>query len=204
MYSIIEGRKEIAAALEMLERTLGRLCTPHERRWSFPGGGGSDVLPTYECDGQLTIGFSRRRRWNSKVPVLITVGPFVDGGSPTVECNIPCQGRNRRVNGCFALDETGRIWLCHRGGPLTVSPGRIPKRLVHRHFWKWLVKAWDVDRNSDVIPVAPLSDAELTFSLGQFAKSIRELKEQWVTASGKESELNELGGWWSELPSFPD
>jgi len=211
---IVVKTSEIVRALSLLKSSLKEAFgTSRPYVWSFPGGGGQAEIPTWEDSGdheRLAVGFSSEEDWGTRVPVLIALEKAGNGISPVVEINIPLKdrrkaiNRNRKVNGCFARDEAGRLWLCHRGVSLTTTPTRIPKETIHTYFQKWLVPADDGSQMSNIIPVAPLDSAEeLSFGLVRFASAIRELKSTWAIAAGDEQKVFHLCGWRSEI-TFPE
>lgn len=211
---IVARTSEIEAGLEQLNLVLKKTFgTPNPCLWSFPGGGGHDELPTWYSRGKyghLAIGFSPNRNWKSRVPVLIALEQATHGISPVVEINIPLKdrrrafNRNRKINGCLTtINDGGEPWLSHRGTSFTTTPSRIPKRTIHSYFRKWLVPASDGNQVNDIIPIAPLAPLELPFGLVRFAEAVRDLKDSWATAEGKEEKMPHLSQWREDI-SFKD
>lgn len=172
-------------------------------------------LPTYHGPNDLTVAFSQEYLVKAGRPFVATIESFSSGISPTVEANIPLKDRresitrNRKVNGCFARDATGRVWLCHRGARMTVHPGGIPKEIIHHHFQKWLVTAHDGKKNNtiienDIIPIACLEPGELCYSMHRFVESVGELKKWWARGNGDEKQvpINENDDWLDTI-NFP-
>jgi hypothetical protein len=162
------------------------------------------------------VAFSQEYLVNAGRPFVATIEPFFSGISPMVEANIPLKDgrksitRDRKVNGCFARDATGRVWLCHRGAKMTVHPGGVPKKVIHHHFQKWLVTAHDGRKKNtiienDIIPIAHLEPGELCYSLYRFAESVRELKDWWTRGNRDEKQVPISGNDnWLGTINFPE
>ncbi|MFL5351491.1 hypothetical protein [Archangium sp.] len=184
--SSFEKKSNARNALEELNvRLRDALGNPEEFSWTFPDGN-KDALPTWHrrMKGEyLTIGFKPDFRWSSqsnaskrRCPVLISLEKAHDGMSLLVEVNIPRKA-DRRVNGCFSLDEDHQLWLCHRGTKLTVNQtDKITKEKIHRHFRKKIVPAADGDACVRIIPLFPLNSKRIRFELLEFAQEVAKLK----------------------------
>lgn len=199
-----EVRKALRAFRAELSSQFGR---PRIQRWSFPGGGGRDDVPTWYREakrGPLAVAMGREGDWDTRTPVFLARSPIQPLMTPTVELNVPSGTRvlNRLVNGCFCLTDRGEFVLAHRGGSLTVTPWVISKKEIHRHFAKLLQPATDGDQETDIIPVGPVGP-RLAHHMAVFADAVAVLKKTWAAHGGNAAKARRQAGWREDL-NFPD
>lgn len=194
--------RALAALRAELDRSMGR---PKKNLWSFPAGG-KGPLPTWFSQtrsGPLAVALGGQNYWGSRTPFLLACAEAPHGITPTVEVNIP-QGSgapDRSVNGCVCVDERGRFILVHRGSSFTVTPWKVPKKAVHRHFSKWLQVVEDGDRQASVIPIGPIGRG-LVEQMALFAQMVLQLKRAWATNQGQAPAVSRVSGWRDDL-NFP-
>jgi hypothetical protein len=137
-------------------------------------------------NGYFTIGLKPEFKWRSQTnrnkyrcPILIACEKATSGMSPIVEVNIP-EVADGRVNGCFALDEDRKLWLCHRGNKLTVNQNdKITKKSIHRHFKEWLEPSIDGKAFTRIIPVFALDSKAIGLEIADFAQEVKALKARY-------------------------
>lgn len=116
MYTLLESKKEIAAAQKTLEKTIqASFRSQIKRNITTPGGTRSGVT-LYSRDGFWF--YSTNTETRSIKSRLNWFGVHTD--SPTVQIavqvNVPLEGREDIVAGFFARHiESGRIYLFHSG-----------------------------------------------------------------------------------------
>ncbi|WNZ60945.1 hypothetical protein QEG98_34295 [Myxococcus sp. MxC21-1] len=114
MLYLLESEGEIAEAQRRFEALVQAAATSVKRiRIGFPSGS-MDAETYWMGDRDLWCAFEHagNRYWNA----LGLGNPFeVKTPPPDVEINPPLSGINRRIAGGFAADESGRIYLIHRG-----------------------------------------------------------------------------------------
>lgn len=205
---IVTNAREIREGLNALRRELTRqVGAPRKQRWGFPGVGGRGEFPTWypeNAGGPLTVAIGREGTWRTRTPVFLARSPRAAVMTPTVEVNVPVGGgaTDRMVNGCFCVVPRGPFTLAHRGGSLTVTPWKVPKRAVHQYFTKWLQLVNDGERETYVIPVGPVGPG-LVAHLGAFADAVAALKSAWAANRGNATRVSRDLGWREEL-NFPN
>lgn len=222
---ILTGTKRINAALAELKHAFRRTGTKFTHvQWSFPDGS-SHKVPTWKGSADnkdFAVCFSTSKHMKSGHPLQVAIGTDADVFTPTVEINIPF-APTRRVNGCFACDTRGKLWLCHRGIGLTSNRprksiastkkqsrnkksqkrgGRIPKEVIHRHFRNWLQPSEDRGTTTKIIPITSLSSPDLLADLARFAAEVATLKEVWSATGGSAKKVLQRTKWWDKI-RFP-
>lgn len=197
---------EVLKGLRKLRRCLmNELGRPVKQMWSFPGGD-SGELPTWhrEDNGNpLAVAMGNPGEWKTRTPILIAREPLKLRMTPIVEVNVPMTNRqpNRAINGCLCVCSPNRFVLCHRGNGFTVTPGKVPKKIVHQYFAKWLEVSEDGGKETPLIPVGPV-DTGIVDQLSAFADAVRVLKETWSNRSGDHYLFTQSQGWREDL-RFP-
>jgi hypothetical protein len=98
--------------------------------------------------------------------------------SINLEINSPIQGINRHDAGVFLEDESGDIYLGHRGNRIC----RVKKKVFRHHlkngrYWRWAFVT-DGHRKNEVIVLRPrLHDPLLLTAIGALVKRARRIKE---------------------------
>lgn len=204
---IVTDSRETREGLRALRRELTRqLGKPRSRLWGFPGEGGRDEVPTWHHDeaaGPLAVAIGGEGSWETRTPVLLARSPLAPVMTPTVEINVPVGdgATNRMVNGCLCVERRSQFVLAHRGGSFTVTPWKVPREAVLRHFAKWLQVVTDADRQTPVIPVGPVGP-QLVAHMASFADAVAALKNTWATNRGNAAKVSRHLGWHEEL-NFP-
>jgi hypothetical protein len=150
----------------------------------------------------LALAIGEEGTWTTRTPVLVARADRTAGITPTVELNVPVVdgGVDRAVAGCFCRSSRAEYVLAHRGNSLTVTPWKIPKRIVHRYLVKWLATATDGDRQTPPIPAAP-TGPDFIAQVARFADAVQDLKERWADAGGAEDRVK-LRAAWRESRTF--
>jgi hypothetical protein len=183
--------------LKTVDKALEKTCGPaQEKKWSFPDGSPGCFPTRFPANGRLAVGFSIERKMKSGRPIVLALDQSTPPFTSTVELNIPPQA-NRRVQGCFARDAKGKLWLCHRGSRLTVQASqrkRLTKQVIHRYFDHWLISAWEQigtkrGKTLKVICVAPMPTPHLHRCLLHFAKHVKKLKGAWAANDGNDNKM---------------
>jgi hypothetical protein len=91
-----------------------------------------------------------------------------------VQMNFPAATYNRRMAGAFVVDQTGDVFVAHRG-KLTKGNAGLPKAKVFREFSRKMAVAEDSGKTSRVILISALDDPHLADRLWDFAVEAREV-----------------------------
>lgn len=93
----------------------------------------------------------------------------------TCEINIPLRGLNRHVAGIYLRDNTGNLYIGHRG---KIGGGRrgIGKALFRENYAGEWVEIEDHDRLTDVALVATLDSDTLGQQVAEFVREVARIK----------------------------
>ena len=208
MLEVMTEKAGIENALRKFRKRVAFISgKPVNVKWSFPSGN-SVVSQTYSFQsgrGEIRMGFPGI--WDGRAVHLFALDPKGNSLVPDVEVNIPLK-LDRRVSGVCARNGD-EIWLCTRGR-FTSHRNPIPVMKTFSHFQPWLVDMIDVDRKTQVIPVAALEDRNLANDIGEFVNAVlalhsslgsdagqgNEAETSWKEGTefeGKKSKINEAG-----------
>lgn len=182
MLKILTEKAEINAAQQALKEQLEAAAARHERLpVGFPGGSlDADVSFYPELD--FWYGYEgidhERRHWNA-------FGYLLPNGrldAPVIEVNPPYEGTSRQVQGAFAQDDEGTVYLVHRG-----RPGGGRTGIGKAAFMAWYAGARESAEDergvTDVLVVAAIGSEELVRAIEGFAAAVWEFKEAVTTAT---------------------
>ena len=173
---VLAATNETADAVHAFRERLKRVAVEHsDLEWGFPNGERANY-PTYtltSCYGKVQVGLPDA--WATRIPHLFRFVKEQGPPSPDVEINIPPK-LDRKVAGTYVQSER-ELWLCSRG-VFTAFRGRIPKKLAHAHFKKWLQEVDDGGKATRVIPVVSMDSPTFGDDIATFVRSVVELKEK--------------------------
>jgi hypothetical protein len=175
----------VRKGLDQLETALNeaRLNVNRSVHWSFSKGSQDEWFRTWSgtvsgfpfaiAIGEEGCWGTRRRR----TPILIACAELREPMIPTVEINIPSDGRvNRRVQGCLCQGADKRFFLAHRGMRFTMMSSGIPKESIRQYFSDWLlVTDGSPKRKTRVIKIGYVGD-DLVGQIAAFACRVAALK----------------------------
>lgn len=177
MLTVLESREDISRAHDAMVAAQRR--SPQAVRLSF-------VVGYHGEHAQVTGWYSRIHQfWWSNAQQenrywdLFGLGRPAGGGYRNeiiCEINSPYTGRNGRMQGVFARDPRGNLYLLHRG---KIGGGRpkIGKELFVREFrGAWRVVA-DGSNRAQMALVGALSDPSFDVRVGEFVREVRRLKD---------------------------
>lgn len=189
MLKLLDNEEEITEAQGRLEQLIQDEATSSKRIFiGFPSG--KMEAETYWIEHlELWCAFEHagNRYWNALGlgnPFVVTTPP------PSVEINPPLAGIDRRIAGGFVADETGRLYLIHRG---KVGGGR--KGVGKNAFLRWytgesesttgdqslyggeLIEIDDGDQISPVIVIGALDEPRFLDRLAEFVRCSSEFRE---------------------------
>jgi hypothetical protein len=94
-------------------------------------------------------------------------------GNIKVEINFPPRGIRRQVRAALASDESGRVFVLHRGG---LGGGKSGTSLLE-HPWKGQdVKVQDGDRVSTVIMIGALDEVDFPYKVAEFVRRVDQIR----------------------------
>jgi len=175
-FEVVTDIDEIARLNRQLGKALAKTFGHKEvREITYPAGHHSGTV-YFEASSGVDV-----RAWSprSEPGKLLN---FVLAGAPrsnkwieiTVQLNFPAGTYNRRMAGAFVRDDSGEIFVAHRG-KLTKGKAGLPKDHVFREFSSRTVRAEDLGKISRVILISELDDPALADRLWDFAVEAREV-----------------------------
>lgn len=186
--TIVVG-SELESAQSVLKTVIVDASSEHaEVAVGFRGG--TKRVQAFWCpEHDLWVSLEREtnRFWNA-----FGIGSPFEQAAPisiSVEINPPLAGLQRRVQGVFARDDAGSLYLLHRGG---IGGGRkgIGKTEFLRHYTRLspVVNINDGrDASSSAIVVAVLVDPAAVAEVSAFVHSVARFKHEVVSGVTRES-----------------
>ena len=94
-------------------------------------------------------------------------------GDIKVEINFPLRGIRRQVRAALASDESGRVFVLHRGG----LGGSKSGTSLLSHPWKGQeVKVQDGDRVSTLIAIGALDQVDFPYKVAEFVRRVNQIR----------------------------
>lgn len=126
---------------------------------------------------RLDIWFISRKLENGRFWNAFGSGRPPEGSATPIGCeiNFPLRGIDRRIGGLLAEDQTGQIYLLHRGriGGGKRGIGRHLFRERYRGAWTWLE---DGTTDSPAVVIGRIKSALLPRQVAQFVFKVEQLK----------------------------
>lgn len=169
MHRIISDAASIRAAAQQLDANL-RAALPECIDCTVGGAGGSfTVTVAYSPSFDLWYAAqqSDKTYWHGFGNGAPQVGKKVALAS---EINIPADGLNRAISGAFARDDTGRVWLLHRG---KIRGG---KALFFAHYNGATITVQDGDKEDRCALIGAVDDPEIAAHIARFVAEVVRIK----------------------------
>lgn len=135
---------------------------------------------------KLGVWIYNGRGLKNKYLNLFGIGKPVKGSMIPIACeiNIPAKGIERRVGGAFAKDESGNIYLVHRG---RIGGGKkgIGKQLFEDKYRGEWVEVEDGKVISDIALIGALRSSRLGLQIKQFINEVVRIKSQRTSKKAK-------------------
>lgn len=185
VYKVVTSVKEIATLNDRLADQLARTFLYAEKREiTYPAGHHRGNVFFETSTGTDVRAWSPVKRKDRLLNFLLSGQP----GSTkwmeiSVQLNFPADSYNRRMAGAFVTDETGAVFVAHRG-KLTKGNAGLKKAKVLREFSSRVIEASDGKQTSRLILIGALDDEDLADRLWRFALEAREV----ATKLGQESD----------------
>jgi hypothetical protein len=94
-------------------------------------------------------------------------------GDIKIEINFPLRGIRRQVKAALASDESGRVFVLHRGG---LGGSKAGKSLLN-YPWKGReMKVQDGDRVSTLILIGALDEADFPYKVAEFVRRVGQIR----------------------------
>jgi len=169
MLTVITDAAALAAAQQTFRENL-LAAMPQRITCTVSGVGGgfsTEVAYAPEWDLWYAQQIQDKKCWNG-----FGIGAPIAGKKVALaaEINFPAEGLNRALSGVFARDESGRVFVLHRG---KIRGG---KALFFRHYHGETVSADDGGKPDDFARIAALDDAAFAGKLANFVRQILAIK----------------------------
>jgi hypothetical protein len=173
MLRLLQQESKIRLAQELWQsRTREANPALYRTRLGWRGGESAATLFWLDAHGFWVAHLRETNRWWNPCglddPRRVT--------SPDIVCEInpPFQGIDPRVNGAFAHDGKGRVYLIHRGGIGGGRPG-VGRSLFFLHYAGPTALIGPGERNR-VAVVGDLESPSFLADLGSFIREVRRIK----------------------------
>lgn len=174
--TVLCGREAISHAQFLFSKKMTEESDRTEDiNLGFQGGGiAATVHWRSDLDLWMTFQTVEKRYW-----AAFGVGNLFESGSKSivVEINSPFEGINRRIGGVFMQDDSGRIYLGHRGGVGGGRPGIGKKAFMASMGPEKLVDIQDGDRVSKVVMIGALDATDLPECVAAFVRRVEQFKK---------------------------
>lgn len=173
MVTVIFEKKQIETLHKKFHQRLKDFLTEKIHCWvGFPSGSFEDTVK-YSPDLDIWISHARHdtKFWNG-----FGVGKPIEGKGNSLngEINFSFEGK-RSIAGAFAIDDTGKIIVLHRGKIGGGRPG-IGKNYFTENFRGDFVSAVDGDRQSEFCLVGELESTHFPQQVANFINEIYRVK----------------------------
>lgn len=176
VFTVISEREALSKAQSLFAETMTRGSDRAEDiNLGFQGGG----LPArvhWRSDLDIWMSFQsvEKRYWNA-----FGVGNIFESGSSSivVEINSPFEGINRHIGGVFIKDNTGRLYLAHRGGVGGGRPGIGKAAFLASIEPEKITSFQDGDEVSEAVLIGAVDAADFPESLAAFVRKVGQFKE---------------------------
>ena len=181
MFSTLTKRAEVASAQGQMQKALFAQLPERGRSYTVGFQGGKFEVANLHADGSIWCVLDKLtneltpRFWNAFG--LADKLKIYGSNAIVVEINVPLSGISSRVGGAFAVNESGELWLLHRG---KVGGGKdgIGKDAFLRHSKLPLVSAVSKDgKAGEFIPVGHIASPTFASDVGRFVRSVAEFKK---------------------------
>lgn len=174
MITVITNRQQIENLHRQFHSKLDRHFRARINCWvGYPGGNFEDTVRySTDLDIWISVQYLNTRFWNG-----FGIGKPTEGRNNSLagEINFPYEHINRRIAGVFAQDDTGNIFVLHRGRIGGGRPG-IRKAYFKDNFRGDFVSAVDGDRETEFCLVGELNSRHFSRQVSNFISEIYRVK----------------------------
>lgn len=183
---IVEDEEKIAESQDKFLRVFKDLADKSVNgRAGFPGG--QEEVKLY-WSSKLRIWLGSRKIENSRYwnGFGIDEPEEYSGRTITCEINFPIKGIKRAVAGAFAEDESGNVYVIHRGK----LGGNYSKKTFDENYEGEWTRVQDGDMKTDIVVISRLDDPELPEHVKDFVYDVYRMKNGEINPEGEQDNSN--------------